>query len=58
MPRGINRRDALKLALGGGVATMLQACSLHSHPGNSEAVPRFATMSASSCDLTAIGAAI
>jgi spore coat protein A len=43
MPKGINRRDALKLALAGGVATMLQACSLHSHPGNSEAVPRFAT---------------
>jgi spore coat protein A len=43
MPRGINRRDAVKLALTGGVATMLQACSLHSHPGNSEAVPRFAT---------------
>ena len=23
---------------------MLQACSLHSHPGDSEAVPRFATV--------------
>src|SRR5260370_23136231 len=43
MPRGINRRDALKLALAGGVATMLQACSRPFHPGNSEAVPRFAT---------------
>src|ERR1700676_5057217 len=43
MPRGINRRDALKLALAGGVATMLQACSRPSHGDNSEAVPRFAT---------------
>src|ERR1700675_3162037 len=38
----INRRDALKLALAGGAATMLQACgSRPSHEGNFETVPRF-----------------
>jgi len=38
----INRRDALKLALAGGAATMLQACgSRPSHGGNFETVPRF-----------------
>jgi spore coat protein A len=41
MPRGINRRDALKLALAGGVATLLQACSRPSHGDNSEIVQRF-----------------
>jgi spore coat protein A len=38
----INRRDALKLALAGGAATMLQACgSRPSRGGNFETVPRF-----------------
>jgi len=41
MPRGINRRDALKLAIAGGIGTMLQACSRLSHADNSETVPRF-----------------
>lgn len=43
MPRKITRRDALKLALGGGVATLLQACGSRRSQGSySEAVPRFA----------------
>ena len=41
MPRQISRRDALKLALAGGVATVLQACSRPSHADKSETVHRF-----------------
>jgi hypothetical protein len=42
MPRRIYRRDALKLAFAGGVATMLQACgSGPSHGDASGRVPRF-----------------
>jgi spore coat protein A len=41
MPSGINRRDALKLAIAGGIGTMLEACSRPSHPDNSDTVPRF-----------------
>ena len=42
MPRRINRRDALKLALAGGVATLLQECDLRpSHGNSSKVVPRF-----------------
>jgi len=42
MPRRISRRDALKLTLAGGAATMLQACgSRPSHVDSSQRVPRF-----------------
>jgi spore coat protein A len=41
MPTGINRRDALKLAIGGGIGTMLQACSRPSPADNSETLTRF-----------------
>ena len=44
MPKTINRRDALKLALAGGVATTLQACGSrlsHDAHSNAETAPRF-----------------
>ncbi len=44
MPKTINRRDALKLALAGGVATTLQACGSRLSHGahiNAETTPRF-----------------
>ena len=44
MPKTINRRDVLKLALASGVATTLQACGSrlsHRTPINAETVPRF-----------------
>jgi spore coat protein A, manganese oxidase len=42
MPSKITRRDALKLTVGGGVATMLQACGSRRFQGsNSETAPRF-----------------
>jgi hypothetical protein len=38
----ITRRDVLKLALAGGVATVLQGCGSRPSPGeNPETVPRF-----------------
>jgi hypothetical protein len=44
MPGRIHGRDALKLTLAGGVATMLQACrSRPSPPDNSEPLSRFET---------------
>ncbi len=44
MPRIMNRREALKLAVAGGVATTLQACGSrlsHGAPINAETAPRF-----------------
>jgi FtsP/CotA-like multicopper oxidase with cupredoxin domain len=42
MPRGINRRDALKFTLASGVAAMLPGCgSRRSNGGTSETIPRF-----------------